>query len=75
MGEPGPAPVEALSAFEPLAGLEKREGTLGGSVPLRVAQGCVPLLEGNALGHAVVFRQRLVVKSALGAKRRAPRLR
>jgi hypothetical protein len=68
VGEAGPIVVEALSAFEPLAGLEKREGTLGGSVPLRVAQACVPLLEGNALGHAVVFRRRLVVRSALGRK-------
>ncbi len=59
---------EALSAFEPLARLTKREGTLEGSVPLRVARACVPLLEGNAFGHQVVFGRRLVVRSRLGRR-------
>jgi hypothetical protein len=58
----------ALAAFEPLARLTKREGTLDGSVPLRVAQACVPLLEGNAFGHQVVFARRLVVRSRLGRR-------
>ncbi len=30
--------------------LARRDGTLGGSVPLRAAQACSPLLEGNAYG-------------------------
>jgi hypothetical protein len=59
---------EALAAFEPLARLTKREGTLDGAVPLRVAQACVPLLEGNAFGHQVVFSRRLVVRSAIGRR-------
>jgi len=59
---------EALAAFEPLARLTKREGTLDGSVPLRVAQACVPLLEGNAFGHQIVFGRRLVVRSRLGRR-------
>jgi hypothetical protein len=58
----------ALAAFEPLATLTKREGTLDGSVPLRVAQACVPLLEGNAFGHQIVFGRRLVVRSRLGRR-------
>ena len=59
---------EALAAFEPLARLVKRDATLDGSVPLRVAQACVPLLEGNALGHQIVFARRLVVRSRLGRR-------
>ena len=59
---------EVLAAFEPLARLTKREGTLDGSVPLRVAQACVPLLEGNAFGHQIVFGRRLVVRSRLGRR-------
>lgn len=57
---------EALAAFEPVARIVKRDATLDGSVPLRVAQACVPLLEGNALGHQVTFAKRLVVRSRLG---------
>ena len=59
---------EVLAAFEPLARLVKREGTLDGSVPLRVAQACAPLLEGNALGHQIFFTKRLVVRSRLGRR-------
>lgn len=59
---------EALAAFEPLAQLTKRDGTLDGAVPLRVAQACVPLLEGNAFGHQIVFGKRLVVRARLGRR-------
>lgn len=59
---------EALAAFEPVASLTKRDGTLDGAVPLRVARACVPLLEGNALGHQIVFGRRLVVRSRLGRR-------
>ena len=59
---------DALAAFEPLARFVKREGTLDGAVPLRVAQACVPLLEGNALGHQIVFGKRLVVRARLGRR-------
>jgi hypothetical protein len=59
---------EVLAAFEPLARLTKRDGTLDGAVPLRVAQACVPLLEGNTFGHQIVFGRRLVVRSRLGRR-------
>lgn len=59
---------EALAAFEPLARLVKRDATLDGSVPLRVAQACVPLLEGNTFGHQIVFGKRLVVRARLGRR-------
>lgn len=59
---------ELLSVHEPLARIVKRDPTLDGSVPLRVAQACVPLLEGNALGHQLVFAKRLVVRSRLGKR-------
>lgn len=63
---------DALAAFEPLARLVKRDPTLDGAVPLRVAQACVPLLEGNAFGHQIVFGRRLVVRSRLGRLGLAP---
>jgi hypothetical protein len=59
---------EVLSAFEPLARVAERSPTLDGGVPLRVAQACAPLLEGNALGRQVVFGKRVVVRSRLGRK-------
>lgn len=68
MAAPHDDDASVLALLEPLARLEKREGTLDGAVPLRVAQACVPLLEGNALGQAIVFRKRLVVKSTLGKR-------
>lgn len=52
----------ATTAFEVLdalglAQLLKRSGDLRGSVPLRVAQGCAPLFEGNAFGFQITLRQ------------------
>jgi hypothetical protein len=47
--------VDALSG---LFRLQKRSPTLRGSVPLRVAQACVPFLEGNAFGFAVTLTER-----------------
>lgn len=66
MSAPSARGFLAAYAFEPLARIVTREGTLEGAVPLRVAQACVPLLEGNALGHQVSFTKRLVVRSRLG---------
>ncbi|MBS2020325.1 MAG: hypothetical protein JST00_46130 [Deltaproteobacteria bacterium] len=60
------AGFEALAAFEPVARLTQKDRTLDGAVPLRVAQACVPLLEGNAFGRQIVFGKRLVVRSRLG---------
>lgn len=59
---------ELLAVHEPLARIVKRDPTLDGSVPLRVAQACVPLLEGNALGHQLAFRKRLVARTRLGKR-------
>lgn len=53
---------------EPLARIVERDGTLDGAVPLRGAQACVPLLEGNALGRAVSFAKRVVFRARLGRR-------
>jgi len=58
--------LEVLAPFEPLASLARRDPTMGGSVPLRVAQACVPLLEGNAFGFQVRFERPLVARTRLG---------
>ena len=47
---------EVGDVLDGLFRLEKRSPTLRGSVPLRVAQACVPLLQGNAFGLQVVLR-------------------
>lgn len=60
------SPFDVAFAFEPLCRLTTREGTLGGSVPLRVAQACAPLLEGNAFGHQITFTRRLTLGARLG---------
>ncbi|WP_394827225.1 hypothetical protein [Pendulispora albinea] len=50
-----------------LCTLEKRSPTLDGSVPLRVAQACMPLLEGNAFGFQIALRKRIELRRRLGA--------
>lgn len=55
--------VDALDGF---ATLTRRTQTLGGSVPLRVAQACVPLLEGNAWGHQITLAKRLELRRRFG---------
>lgn len=57
---------EVLDLFEGFATLVRRSPTLDGSVPVRVAQACLPLLEGNAFGLQVVLDRELVVRSRLG---------
>jgi hypothetical protein len=52
---------EVLDALG-LAQLVKRSGDLGGSVPVRVAQGCAPLFEGNAFGFQVTLRQPITLR-------------
>ena len=61
----------ATTAFEVLdalglAQLVKRSGDLGGSVPLRVAQGCAPLFEGNAFGFQITLRQPITLRRSAG---------
>lgn len=72
-------PTQAVVAFDVVdvlggfATLEKRSPTLDGSVPVRVAQGCVPLLEGNAWGwqvrltRPIELRKKLTGWAATGA--------
>jgi hypothetical protein len=57
---------EVLDALGGFASLAKRSPTLDGAVPVRVAQACVPLLEGNALGWQVVLAPGLRVRRRLG---------
>jgi len=55
--------VDVLDGF---AKLERRSPTLGGSVPLRVAQACVPLLEGNAWGLQITLARRIELRRRFG---------
>lgn len=52
---------EVLDALG-LAELVKRTGDLGGSVPLRAARGCAPLIEGNAFGFQITLRQPIILR-------------
>jgi hypothetical protein len=56
---------EVLDALG-LAKLTKRTPTLDGAVPLRVAQACNPLLEGNAFGFQITLTTPLLVTTSLG---------
>lgn len=63
----GDAP--AFSVLDALGGcvrLVRRSPTLDGSVPLRAAQGCVPLLDGNAFGLQVTLTRPIVLRKRLG---------
>jgi hypothetical protein len=57
---------DVLAPLSPLAKLERRDATLDGSVPLRVARACVPLLEGNAFGFQICFQWPLLARTRLG---------
>jgi hypothetical protein len=62
-----PSAVEPLVCFGVLdavglAKLERRSPDLDGGVPLRVAQACAPLLEGNAFGHQIVLQKRIEIR-------------
>lgn len=56
---------EVLDALG-LAKLTKRTPTLDGAVPLRVAQACNPLLEGNAFGFQITLTTTVLVTTSLG---------
>jgi hypothetical protein len=60
-----PPAFEVLDALG-LARLEKRAGDLDGAVPLRVAQACVPLLEGNAFGFQLNLLRAVALRRGLG---------
>jgi hypothetical protein len=61
-----PAAFAVIDALGGLVRLARRSPTLDGSVPLRAAQGCTPLLEGNAFGVQVVLDRALGFKRRLG---------
>lgn len=58
--------LEVIDALGGFARLVKRSPTLDGAVPLRVAQACVPLLEGNAFGFQIELAHAIVVRRRLG---------
>lgn len=58
--------VSVIDALDGFATLVKRSQTLGGSVPLRVAQACVPLLEGNAWGYQINLTKRIELRKRFG---------
>jgi hypothetical protein len=53
----GPAAFEVIAALPGFCRLEKRSPTLGGSLPLRAAQHCSPVFEGNAAGFQICLEQ------------------
>ena len=57
---------EVLDTLDGLFTLVRRSPTLEGSVPLRVARACVPLLEGNAYGLQLTLTRPLAVRGRLG---------
>lgn len=64
--------VEGFEVFDALGGLcrlTRRTPTLDGAVPVRVAQGCVPLLEGNRFGVQVTLTTAGTVERTLGRTR------
>ena len=58
--------AEFLDSLDGLFRVSTRTPTLDGSVPLRVARACVPLLEGNAYGLQLLLTRPLVVRRRLG---------
>jgi hypothetical protein len=66
------APAQEEARFEVLDALglcrlTRRTGDLDGSVPVRVARACVPLLEGNAFGLQISLSRPLEIRRRLGA--------
>jgi hypothetical protein len=57
--------AEVLDSLDGLFRVTTRTPTLDGSVPLRVARACLPLLEGNAYGLQLVLTRPLVVRRRL----------
>jgi hypothetical protein len=57
---------DALDVLGGLFRLTRRTPTLDGSVPVRVARACVPLLEGNAYGLQLTLTRPLLVRRRLG---------
>jgi hypothetical protein len=58
--------LDVLDAGQGLTQLLRRDPTLDGGVPLRVAQACVPLLDGIAWGFQVTLQRPIVITQKLG---------
>jgi hypothetical protein len=63
---------EIIDALDGLFQVVKRSPTLDGSLPLRAAQACVPLLEGNALGFTLKLTRPARLERRLGRLRFVP---
>jgi hypothetical protein len=57
---------EVLDCLDSLVCLTKRTPSLDGAVPVRVARGCSPLLEGNAYGFQLSLSRPLELRRRLG---------
>jgi hypothetical protein len=57
---------EVLDALDGFTRLVRRSPTLDGAVPLRAAQACLPLLEGNAFGFQLELTRPVVIRRRLG---------
>lgn len=74
MTESGAPHLDVIDALDGLAQLSRRSPTLDGSVPLRVAQGCVPFLDGNAFGLQLRLGLAWRLRRTFGVWRVSPRL-
>jgi hypothetical protein len=60
--DPRPLALEAICALPGFCRLAKRSATLDGSLPLRAAQHCSPVLEGNAAGFQIVLENPMTLR-------------
>jgi hypothetical protein len=60
-------PIEVFDAIGGFARLERGSETLGGSLAVRAAQACTPLLEGNTAGHQIVLACRVDLRRSIAA--------
>jgi hypothetical protein len=61
--DPGDAPAfEAIQALPGFCSLIKRSPTLDGQLPLRAAQHCSPVFEGNEAGFQIVLAQPMALR-------------
>ena len=59
---PGPIAFDVICALPGFCYLTKRSSTLDGSLPLRAAQHCSPVVEGNAAGFQVVLENPITLR-------------
>ena len=59
VAEPDAEPILVTDLLAGFMRLQARSPTLGGSLPLRAAQACLPLLEGNSVGRQLVITSRI----------------